>query len=155
MFCAQESTSEGIRDVLRNQALKVQKEKKLMDGLKSNMSPQLQCRRLKNSKQSYKCHWELDICSWSQVKSTKPVLQPFFFHWREECFPFWGAYWLEIFWHRLLPLSPPWHETTMSLLVPQHQFSFCALSWLSLRNMTVWGAESDILLVLNPQTLHS
>lgn len=56
MFCAQESTSEGIRDVLRNQALKVQKEKKLMDGLKSNMSPQLQCRRLKNSKQSYKCH---------------------------------------------------------------------------------------------------
>lgn len=56
MFCAQESTSEGIRDVLRNQVLKLQKEKKLMDGLKSNMSPQLQCISLKNGKQSDKYH---------------------------------------------------------------------------------------------------
>ena len=67
----QDSKSEGIRDMLKKQTLKLQKEKQLMGGFKSNMSPQLQHTSLKFSKQSLSLsaneNWTLPVGSKRKV----------------------------------------------------------------------------------------
>lgn len=154
MFCAKESTSEGIRDVLRNQTLKLQKEKKLVDEAKHVTSVAATVCKFKEQQAIW---WmllrtgHLQLNPRKKYKNSSLSLFPL----KEGVFSLLRCL---LPWISFTPSTSSAPTMTWDYNEPSSrtsQVSFHALSRLSLRNMTVWGAESDIQLELNPQALCS